>query len=160
SGTRWSPGEPSASERPGTCARARASWSKDGSRRGYGPTSGETNTSPRRSGPIASCSWGAATRSGTLAAMGTVAPRGDGARAMRTAPRPTRNQHRDPRSLERPERTIMAKRRYRLKLATWTVVREPGALSPRTLSSPASVAELARDLLRDHDDDKEHFWAI
>ena len=54
----------------------------------------------------------------------------------------------------------MTTRRYRLKLATWTVVREPGAPSPRTLSSPAAVAELARDLLREHDDDKEHFWAI
>ena len=54
----------------------------------------------------------------------------------------------------------MTPRRYRLKLATWTVVREPGALSPRTLGDPAAVAELARDLLRDHDDDKEHFWAI
>jgi len=56
--------------------------------------------------------------------------------------------------------TIMATRRYHLKLATWTVVRESGGLSPRTLSSPAAVAELARDLLRDYDDDKEHFWAI
>jgi DNA repair protein RadC len=54
----------------------------------------------------------------------------------------------------------MTTRRYRLRLATWTVVREPGALSPRTLSGPAEVAQLARDLLRDHDDDKEHFWAI
>ena len=54
----------------------------------------------------------------------------------------------------------MTTRRYRLKLATWTVVREPGAPSPRTLSSPTAVAELARDLLREHDDDKEHFWAI
>ncbi len=54
----------------------------------------------------------------------------------------------------------MATRRYHLKLATWTVVRESGGLSPRTLSSPAAVAELARDLLREHDDDKEHFWAI
>ena len=40
------------------------------------------------------------------------------------------------------------------------MVREAGAPSPRTLSSPAAAAELARDLLRDHDDDKEHFWAI
>jgi DNA repair protein RadC len=54
----------------------------------------------------------------------------------------------------------MATRRYHLKLATWTVVRESGGHSPRTLSSPAAVAELARDLLREHDDDKEHFWAI
>ena len=54
----------------------------------------------------------------------------------------------------------MTPRRYRLRLATWTVVRDSGALSPRTLSDPAAVAELARDLLRDHDDDKEHFWTI
>ena len=54
----------------------------------------------------------------------------------------------------------MTARRYRLKLATWTVVRECGATSPRTLSTPAVAAELARDLLREHDDDKEHFWAI
>ena len=54
----------------------------------------------------------------------------------------------------------MTARRYRLRLATWTVVREPGAPSPWTLSSPAAVAELAQDLLREHDDDKEHFWAI
>ena len=54
----------------------------------------------------------------------------------------------------------MMTRRYRLKLATWTVVRESGTPSPRTLSSPAAAAELARDLLRDHDDDKEHFWVV
>jgi DNA repair protein RadC len=58
------------------------------------------------------------------------------------------------------KRRIMATRRYHLKLATWTVVRESGGHSPRVLSSPAAVAELARDLLREHDDDKEHFWAI
>jgi DNA repair protein RadC len=51
-------------------------------------------------------------------------------------------------------------RRYRLKLATWTVVREPGARSPRILSDPDAVAELARDLVQATDDDKEHFWAI
>jgi len=51
-------------------------------------------------------------------------------------------------------------KRYRLKLATWIVVREPGAPSPRVLSSPQEVALLARDLLRNADDDKEHFWAI
>jgi DNA repair protein RadC len=54
----------------------------------------------------------------------------------------------------------MTTRRYRLRLATWTVVRESGAPSPRRLGGPEPVAELARDLLRDHDDDKEHFWAI
>jgi DNA repair protein RadC len=50
--------------------------------------------------------------------------------------------------------------RYRLRLATWTVVREPGQPSPRKLDSPSAVAELARDLLRDADDDKEHFWVV
>ncbi len=54
----------------------------------------------------------------------------------------------------------MTAQRYRLKLATWTVVREAGRPSPRTLSSPAAAVELARDLLRDYDDDKEHFWAV
>ena len=51
-------------------------------------------------------------------------------------------------------------RRYRLKLATWTVVREPGQPSPRKLDGPNAVAELARDFLRDADDDKEHFWVV
>lgn len=50
--------------------------------------------------------------------------------------------------------------RDRLKLATWTVVREPGQPSPRKLDGPSAVAELARDLLRDADDDKEHFWVV
>jgi DNA repair protein RadC len=54
----------------------------------------------------------------------------------------------------------MGSKRYRLKIATWTVVREPGAPSPRKLDSPEAVVELARDLLRDQDDDKEHFWAV
>ena len=51
-------------------------------------------------------------------------------------------------------------KRYRLKLATWTVIREPGQPSPRILSSPQAAALLAQDLLRDADDDKEHFWAV
>lgn len=50
--------------------------------------------------------------------------------------------------------------RYRLKLATWTVVREPGQVSPRMLSSPEAASLFAIDLLKEHDDDKEHFWAI
>lgn len=50
--------------------------------------------------------------------------------------------------------------RYRLKLATWTVVRERGQPSPRILGDPAAVALLAADLLKDADDDKEHFWAV
>jgi DNA repair protein RadC len=51
-------------------------------------------------------------------------------------------------------------RRYRLHKATWTVVREPGQPSPRLLSAPAAVAELARDLIRAQDDDKEHVWVV
>lgn len=50
--------------------------------------------------------------------------------------------------------------RYRLKLATWIVEREPGQPSPRILSAPEAVALLARDLLNTADDDKEHFWSI
>jgi DNA repair protein RadC len=50
--------------------------------------------------------------------------------------------------------------RYRLKLATWIVQREPGEPSPRVLGSPEAVARLARDFLRSADDDKEHFWVI
>ncbi len=50
--------------------------------------------------------------------------------------------------------------RYRLKLATWIVHREPGQPSPRVLGPPDAAALLARDLLRATDDDKEHFWAI
>ena len=51
-------------------------------------------------------------------------------------------------------------RRYRLKVASWTVVREPGEPSPRILSDPAAVAHLAEDFLAAADDDKEHFWVI
>ena len=50
--------------------------------------------------------------------------------------------------------------RYRLKLATWTVVRERGQPSPRVLSSPDAVALLALDLTRAVDDDREHFWVV
>ena len=51
-------------------------------------------------------------------------------------------------------------RRYRLKLATWTVVREPRQLSPRKLDSPTAVAELALDIVHSADDGREHFWCI
>jgi DNA repair protein RadC len=51
-------------------------------------------------------------------------------------------------------------RRYRLKLATWIVLRETGKKSPRVLSSPETAAELALELIRQADDDKEHTWAI
>ncbi len=50
--------------------------------------------------------------------------------------------------------------RYRLKTATWVVVREATAPPPRVLSNPAAVRDLARDLLRDADDDREHFWLV
>ena len=50
--------------------------------------------------------------------------------------------------------------RYRLKLATWTVVREGNQGSPRLLSSPDDVALLAIDLIESCDDDKEHFWVL
>jgi hypothetical protein len=54
----------------------------------------------------------------------------------------------------------METKRYRLKIATWTVVREPGQHSPRRLDSPEAVVDLARDLLHGYDDDKEHFWVV
>jgi hypothetical protein len=54
----------------------------------------------------------------------------------------------------------MLGKRYRLKLATWTVVREPGQPSPRRLNDPESVAALAQDLLSANDDEKEHFWVL
>ena len=54
----------------------------------------------------------------------------------------------------------MDTKRYRLKVATWTVVRETGQPSPRILDTPETVVDLARDLLRDLDDDKEHFWVV
>jgi hypothetical protein len=44
----------------------------------------------------------------------------------------------------------MLGKRYRLKLATWTVVREPGQPSPRRLSDPESVAALAQRLATRH----------
>jgi DNA repair protein RadC len=50
--------------------------------------------------------------------------------------------------------------RYRLKLATWTVVREYGQPSPRILSSSEAAALLAADLLHERDDDKEHVWVV
>jgi DNA repair protein RadC len=51
-------------------------------------------------------------------------------------------------------------KRYRLKIATWTVVREAEQPSPRKLDGPAAVAGLARDLIRLADDDKEHFGVV
>ena len=51
-------------------------------------------------------------------------------------------------------------RRYRLKLATWTIVRESGQSLPRKLDGPAAVAELAVEFARAADDGREHFWSV
>src|SRR5919108_172650 len=54
----------------------------------------------------------------------------------------------------------MPSKRYRLKLATWIVVRDAEAPSPRMLNHPDDVARLAMEFVRACDDDKEHFWVI
>jgi DNA repair protein RadC len=54
----------------------------------------------------------------------------------------------------------MPSKRYRLKLATWSVVRERHEPSPRLLTGPADTALLAQELARAQDDDKEHFWVV
>src|SRR6266850_1949846 len=54
----------------------------------------------------------------------------------------------------------MPARRYRLKCATWMVVRGRGEPSPRILKDPDAAAILARELAQAHDDDREHFWVI
>jgi DNA repair protein RadC len=56
--------------------------------------------------------------------------------------------------------TTPGSKRYRLRLATWTVVRDAGQPSPRILSDPTAAALLAIDLARAHDDDKEHLFAV
>ncbi|MDP3779319.1 MAG: JAB domain-containing protein [bacterium] len=50
--------------------------------------------------------------------------------------------------------------RYRLKLATWFVVREPQQPSPRLLNNPQAASHLAREIANSCDDDKERFWVI
>ena len=50
--------------------------------------------------------------------------------------------------------------RYRLKLATWTVVREGHSASPRVLTTSEAAALLAMDIMEGTDDDKEHFWVL
>jgi DNA repair protein RadC len=54
----------------------------------------------------------------------------------------------------------MSSKRYRLKLATWIVVREAADPSPRQINSPDDAARLATELVRARDDDKEHFWVM
>jgi DNA repair protein RadC len=51
-------------------------------------------------------------------------------------------------------------RHYRRVAVTYTVAREHLLTSGPTLSSPEAAAELARELLAAHDDDREHFWVI
>src|SRR5207247_339384 len=50
-------------------------------------------------------------------------------------------------------------KRYRLKIATWTIIREATGRTIR-LSSPEEVAEFSKELLRTADDGKEHFWVL
>jgi hypothetical protein len=50
-------------------------------------------------------------------------------------------------------------RRYRRVAVTYTVAREHVPTSGPTLSSPQAAAELARELLAAHDDDREHVWS-
>jgi DNA repair protein RadC len=57
-------------------------------------------------------------------------------------------------------RLRLGAKRYRLKVARWTVIREADDPSPRRLDSPDAVARLAEDLLTGADDDREHFWTI
>ena len=54
----------------------------------------------------------------------------------------------------------MSSKRYRLKLATWIVVREAGEPSPRKITSPNDTALLGLEFMRAADDDREHFWVV
>jgi DNA repair protein RadC len=54
----------------------------------------------------------------------------------------------------------MPSKRYHLKLATWIVVREAEAPSPRMIKQPEDAAQLAQEFVRACDDDKEHFWVV
>jgi DNA repair protein RadC len=54
----------------------------------------------------------------------------------------------------------MPSKRYRLKLATWIVVREGEEPSPRHIKDPASAAQLALELAQASDDDREHVWVV
>jgi DNA repair protein RadC len=54
----------------------------------------------------------------------------------------------------------MPSKRYRLKLATWMVVREGDAPLPRKIKDPKDAAALALDFAKASDDDREHFWVV
>lgn len=57
--------------------------------------------------------------------------------------------------------TLPTSKRYQLRVATWTVVRDAGEPPlPRHLSSPAAVAELGREWFRAIDDDRERFVVL
>jgi DNA repair protein RadC len=55
---------------------------------------------------------------------------------------------------------MMPSKRYRLKLATWLVVREAEAPPPRVINHPRDMADLATAFVKACDDDKEHFWIV
>jgi DNA repair protein RadC len=54
----------------------------------------------------------------------------------------------------------MPSKRYRLKLATWIVVREAEEPSPRKINNPDDAARLAQEFVKPTDDDKERFWVV
>jgi hypothetical protein len=58
------------------------------------------------------------------------------------------------------ERETMPAKRYRLKLATWIVVREAEEPSPRVVKHPEGAAQLVTEFVKACDDDKEHFWMM
>jgi DNA repair protein RadC len=57
-------------------------------------------------------------------------------------------------------REAMSSKRYRLKLATWMVVRDADQPLPRVIRNHHDAAALARELVQASDDDREHFWII
>ena len=66
-----------------------------------------------------------------------------------------------PRSTPAPKQPAVATKRYRLQVATWMVVREPGqAPLPRVLSSPEATAEVVIEWFKVNDDDREHFLVL
>jgi DNA repair protein RadC len=54
----------------------------------------------------------------------------------------------------------MPSKRYRLKLATWIVVREAEEPPPRKITNPEDAARLALEFAKAADDDREHFWVV
>jgi DNA repair protein RadC len=54
----------------------------------------------------------------------------------------------------------MPSTRYRLKLATWIVVRDAEEPSPRKINNPEDTARLAQELATAADDDRERFWVV